>query len=499
VPRKIKVEGKLRAATPNANGKKNRRIAEQREFLAAIVDSSDDAIISKTLDGTITSWNRGAERIYGYEASEIVGRNITALVPPEKREEIAQILNKVRRGERIDHYESVRITKDHRRLNVSVTISPIRDGSGKIVGASAIGRDITGIEQARQSLRESESTTLALFQSAAQAIVIVNARGTIVMANPATQTVFGYSPEELIGKPIEILVPESLRAGHHAHRDRYFSSPQKRPMGLGMELKAVRKDGLEFYVEISLSYIQSSQGTLGVALVTDITKRRADEDAIRQQRADLRTLASRLMTAQDDERRRIARDLHDDLSQKLAFLAMDMGKLATRPSAEQFIAELRPLQLRAADAAMSVRRISHELHPSVLDDIGLEAALEQYCDEFESRTGITTRFTSRNVPDPVANEIASSLYHIAQECLRNTAKHSHSKSVAVELDFNDGVLHLTVRDRGVGLTPDQSKTDRGIGMVAMKERAHLVNGTLSIQSAKGAGTEVRVEVPLGAE
>ena len=489
-----KVSGKNRPAAGKPTPKAKKPVSESRALLASIVDSSNDAIIGKTLEGIITSWNRGAKRIYGYRAEEVIGKPISILVPEDRAGEIPAILQKIRQGERVEHYESARLTKDKRRLSLSITISPIRDAKGKIVGASAIARDITAVEQARQAQQESESRAQALFLAAAQAILIVDAAGQIVTVNPASQAMFGYSLSELVGKPVELLVPQQFRAGHKAHRDGYFSKPQMRPMGLGLDLHACRKDGTEFFAEISLSYIQSAQGTLGVAFVTDISRRRADEEAIRRQREDLRSLAARLMRAQDDERRRIARDLHDDLSQRLAFLAMDLGKLATKPSAHELTPDLRPLQLRAAEAAETVRRISHQLHPSVLDDIGLEAALEQYAEEFEQRSGITTRFTSRNVPDSLPPEIAGSIYHIAQECLRNVSKHSRTETVSIDLEFRNQVLRLTVKDQGIGLIADQP--DRGIGIVAMKERAHLVNGKLSIQSQRGAGTEVSVEVPL---
>ncbi|HEX9110804.1 MAG TPA: PAS domain S-box protein [Terriglobales bacterium] len=466
-------------------------------MLASIVDSSDDAIIGKTLEGIITSWNRAAEAMYGYPADEVIGKNISILVPQNRADEIPRILERIQRGERVEHFESIRIAKDKRRLNVSVTVSPIRGADGRIVGASAIARDITAIERARLALQESESTAHAFFQSAAQAIFIVDSAGIIVMANPATEKMFGYAVSELIGKPVEILVPQQFLAGHKEHRDRYFRSPQMRPMGLGLDLQARRKDGAEFFVEISLSFIRAAQGTLGVALVTDISKRRADEQAIRQQGEELRALAARMMTAQDDERRRIARDLHDDLSQSLAFLAMDLGKLATKPGMQDLVADIRPLQLRAAEAAESVRRVSHQLHPSILDDIGLEAALEQYCEEFERRSGIATKFTSHNVPEPLQREVASSIYHIAQECLRNVSKHAHTKTVSVTIEFVDQVLRLIIKDQGVGWTTEQPEPS-GIGIVAMRERAHLVNGKLSIHSKTGAGTEVSVDVPVTA-
>lgn len=486
---------KPRRAGLKPRGPSQQPLPESAALLASIVDSSDDAILSKNLEGIITSWNRGAERIYGYRAEEVIGKNVSILMPPDRTGEGTEILERIRRGERVEHSESIRVTKDKRWLHVSVTISPLRGAGGRIVGASAIARDLTAIERARQAFQESESRAHAFFQSAAQAIFIVDSAGIIVMANPATEKMFGYAVDELIGKPVEILVPEQFRAGHHQDRGRFFQNPQMRPMGLGMDLQGRHKNGKKFFVEISLSYIQSAQGTLGVALVTDISKRRADEEAIRQQGEELRALTARMMTAQDDERRRIARDLHDDLSQTLAFLAMDLGKLATKPTAQDLVADIRPLQLRAAEAAESVRRISHQLHPSVLDDIGLEAALEQYCEEFQQRSGIATKFISRNVPESLQQEVASSIYHIAQECLRNVSKHARTKTVSVTVEFADNLLRLIIKDRGIGLKTEQPEPS-GIGIVAMRERAHLVNGTLSIQSKVGSGTEVSVEVPV---
>ena len=344
--------------------------------------------------------------------------------------------------------------------------------------------------------RESESTTRAIFQSAAQGILMVDGSGRIVSANPAMGSLFGYSEEELVGQPIEMLLPEKLRGGHVAHRSSYFAAPQNRPMGVGLDLQARRKDGSEFYAEISLSYVITAHGTLAVAFVSDISKRKTDEQAIRHQREELRTLAARLMTAQDDERRRIARDLHDDLSQKLAYLAMDIGKLANKPTSPDSAADLRPLQRRAAEAADTVRRISHQLHPSILDDIGLEAALEQSCEEFQERSGIHTHFSSHNIPESLSRDVAGSLFHIFQECLRNVSKHSQTEEVYVALELVDGNLCLTVRDEGVGLRTAQLKSGKSIGIVGMQERAHLVNGIVSIESEQGEGTQVTVQIPL---
>jgi PAS domain S-box-containing protein len=359
-----------------------------------------------------------------------------------------------------------------------------------------VTRAIRQRKLAEESKQESESTARALFEAAAQAIFIIDKDGRMVMVNPSAEKILGYSVNELLGKPIEILIPDALHGAHVEHRKVYFEKPQQRSMGIGLELQAKRRDGSQFFAEISLSYIRTGRETLAVAFLTDISKRRADEIAIRQQKDDLRLLAGRLMTAQDDERRRIARDLHDDLSQKLAYLAMDIGKILANPASQPVTNDLRPLQVRAAEAAETVRHISHQLHPSILDDIGLEAAIEQYCEEFQARSGIVVHFSSGTMPDSIPRDVARSMYHIFQECLRNVSKHAKTLQASVRLDVIDGQLRLTVKDEGVGLKEERSGPRTSIGLIGMKERALLVNGTLNIQSQAGAGTEVTVTVPL---
>jgi PAS domain S-box-containing protein len=364
------------------------------------------------------------------------------------------------------------------------------------LAVSDVRRAVRQRDRAVGRQQESASMADSLFYTAAQAIVIVDRDGRIVMANPATEKMFGYTMDELTGKSVDTLLPSRLQNGHQAHRQRYFSNPQNRPMGLGMDLEARRKDGSEFFAEISLSYIPAAEGTLAVAFVTDISRRRADEQAIRRQKQELQQLAISLMTAQENERRRIARDLHDDLSQTLAYLSMDLGKLASSAPSGEPAAQLRSLQMRATEAAEAVRKVSHQLHPSVLDDIGLVAALEQYCEEFEERAGIPTHFAGENVPDEIPQEVASSVYYIAQECLRNVVKHARAEAVSVTVEGMDSRLRLVVKDQGIGVSEEQTAVNKGIGMVAMRERAQLINGKLSVVSAAGQGTEVRLEVSL---
>jgi PAS domain S-box-containing protein len=269
-------------------------VRERTQRLAAIVENSDDAIISKDLDGMITSWNASAERIFGFRAEEAIGQSITLVIPPDRRLEADDMLRRVRRGERLDHFETVRQTRDGRLIDVSLTISPIRDADGTIVGVSKIVRDITERKRADEALRQSEARALALIDSAAEGILIVDEDGRIVAANGQVEAMFGYSERELVGRPMEVLLPEGVRAQHLRHRAEYAADPRVRSMGRGLDLSGRRRDGSEFPVEISLSYVRTSQGLHVMAFITDITERLALERAARQSEklAALGTLAA---------------------------------------------------------------------------------------------------------------------------------------------------------------------------------------------------------------
>ena len=278
--------GKLYARLIEAHERTQRlsleREEQQQRRVAAIVDSSDDAIIGHDLDGVITSWNPAAERLYGYPPEEAIGRAITLIVPPEHVHEEERVLSRLRRGEYIDHFETRRRTRDGRLIDVVLTINPLRDTDGRVFGALKIARDLTERKQAQEALRLSEATALAFIASAAEGILIVDEVGRIVIANSQIERMFGYEQAELIGQTMDVLLPERLREQHRTHRADYAAEPRVRPMGRGLDLAGRRRDGTEFPVEISLSYVRTARGTRVMAFVTDITERLAHERAVRR-------------------------------------------------------------------------------------------------------------------------------------------------------------------------------------------------------------------------
>jgi PAS domain S-box-containing protein len=259
---------------------------DAERWLAAIVESSDDAIIGKSLDGIITSWNSGAQRIFGYSADEVIGKPITILVPQNLWHEETKILGRLRSGERIEHFETTRIRKDGSTIAISLTISPIRDATGAITGVSKIARDVTEHKKLLAREAASHAAMLAerkfreLIENAPDPILQVDSMGLIVLANLTAELVFGYSRDELIGMSVDALVPDAARSRHPAHRKGFEAAGQSRPMGMGLDLRAVRKDGTEFPVEISLSPNRTEGGIHITAVIRDVTERKRAEQQI---------------------------------------------------------------------------------------------------------------------------------------------------------------------------------------------------------------------------
>ncbi|MDB5296016.1 MAG: rpfC 5, partial [Phycisphaerales bacterium] len=217
--------------------------------LAAIINSSDDGIVSKDLNGVVQSWNDAAERIFGYRADEIVGRSITILIPPDRQHEEAMILARVRRGERIDHFQTVRQRKDGRLLPVSVTISPVHDGDGRVVAASKIIRDLSATS-------ELEGRFQAIIESSDDAIVSKDLNGVVRSWNPGAERIFGYTAAEMIGRPIEVIFPPDRKD----EEPRILERLRRGERVDHFETVRVRKDGTPIDVSVTISPVRGPAG-----------------------------------------------------------------------------------------------------------------------------------------------------------------------------------------------------------------------------------------------
>jgi two-component system sensor kinase FixL len=258
---------------------------ESGSLLRAIVESSDDAIIGKTLAGTIVSWNRGAERIYGYTAAEAIGQPITLIIPEEHRAALRGILDQIAAGHRVASHETVRLTRDGRLLNVSLTVSPILDTTGQVAGASAIARDITEAKQVQAALRASEERYRSIIDSAVDAILVIDRRGTVEAFNAAAVRLFGFSADEVIGRNVNMLMPEPYHHEHDGYISRYLETGEQRIIGIGREVIGRRNDGMTFPVHLSVGEMTIEGELKFTGILHDLTTRVQLESQLREQAA----------------------------------------------------------------------------------------------------------------------------------------------------------------------------------------------------------------------
>ena len=214
---------------------------------------------------------------------------------------------------------------------------------------------------------------------------------------------------------------------------------------------------------------------------------------------DLRHLAGRLIYAQEEERRRLARELHDDLSQRLAVLAIDVENLrqGLTASPESLRRQLRTIQDQVIEVSRDVHGLSRRLHPSILDTLGLENAIRCECRSFAEREGVAVHFEAQSVPPDIRAELALCIYRIVQEGLRNIAKHARATEARVSLSADGDAVHLCIQDDGLGFDPGRVRRRAGLGLASMYERVHLIKGTVTVDSKPGRGTSIDVRIPLG--
>lgn len=591
--------------------------------LAAIVESAVDAIFSTDLDGTTRTWNRGAERLYGYTSDEAVGRSVKMLVPTDRIEQWNRIMDQLARGASLEPIETEGLRKDGQRVALAITASPLRDGVGEVVSASVIARDmserkrneeslrqvtaelrakveelatlldilpggvlmadprcqsitgnrafyemiglpmganlslttdhpdlpvgtrvcrdgrdlppeeypmrVTGStgrpirdfehdlvfpdgrvitflastaalvdehgavrqvvgaytdisserKRAGAALRDREARLAAILDTAADAIVTIDAEGTVQSVNAATEHMFGYSSAEMVGRNVSLLMPSSFHEMHDGYLAEYRRTKEKHLIGAGREVEARRKDGTLFPVELAVSEIESLD--LFTGIVRDITGRKQ--------------LEREVLEVESLQQQRIGEDLHDSVAQELTALNLLAGDLTealrTDPSSVSALVARLTEGLRRSQQA--IRDVIRGLLPTLDDTEGLVGALADLAHRAQQEWKVKCTF---EYTEPVAmfdHLTATHLYFIAQEAVHNAVKHGQPRNVHISLDSNH-VSTLRVQCDGIGL-PAQVVPTAGLGLRIMRNRATVIGGALSIESATPSGTVVTCVVP----
>jgi PAS domain S-box-containing protein len=380
------------------------------------------------------------------------------------------------------------------QVDIDQTKAQLREAISEL-GAldSRLQRSLTERDQIEEALRKNQAACQEMLQTGAQGVIRIDSRERIVWVNALACEMFGYSRAEMLKRKLGALLPRNLRRIHSRHVEAYLRNPTRRPMGSGRDLVGRRKDGRLFPIEVGLSVVDLEDGLHVVAFVSDITERKRVEAEVLKQKEQLQNLNAKLVRAAEESNRQWARELHDDYGQRLVAIAMKVAEV-TRDGRDG--GRLRLVEDDVRRLAQDIQRVSRRMHPTVLHDLGLRAALKQELMSFGRDNGLEAEFRSSDVPEELPDEVALAFYRIAQEALGNIRKHSRAKRVRIEVVGEDDALQMLVQDQGDGFRPEKAARRGGLGLVSMEERARAVGGEFSIESTPRRGTGVRLRVPL---
>jgi PAS domain S-box-containing protein len=473
------------------------------KYLENVIDNSVDAIGIVDRQGKIILWNRRSVEIYGYSLEELADKTAFELYPDPAQ--LDCMLQKLRTDGVVREYEIPMQKKDGTIVPMDISISLLKDDAGYTIGSVCVARDLSERKQAEAALkhaqeelsrysrdlerqvRERTQEITSILRYTPSVVYIKDRAGRYTLVNSRFEQVFGLRNEQIRGKTDHEIFPRPMADQFRASDLRVLSTRQS----YQVEEVVPQPAGVRTYLSVKFPIYNEQEDPIGLCgIATDITAQKRAQD-------QLRRLSGSIMANQEQERRAIARELHDELGQVLTALRMDAVWLNAR---------LRPIDPQASDRALAmcqlidhtideVRSLATRLRPGVLDDLGLLDALEWYITDFEKRTGIVCIFKHRNVPE-VDGIGATAAYRIAQEALTNVTRHAGATQVKVSLQPERGALTLAVVDNGRGFDPKEIAAFECLGLAGMRERASLLGGSLEIRSRPGKGTRVCFRLPM---
>jgi PAS domain S-box-containing protein len=479
------------------------RVSPEARYRVLVDSVKDYAIFLLDAKGRIATWNAGAERIKGYEAQEVIGRHFSVFYPEEV---VARGYpdEELRHAAELGRWEDEgwRVRKGGSRFWANVIITALRDEAGELIGFAKITRDLTERRRNEEKLRQSEERLRRLMDAVEDAIFLLDPQGEVTSWNVGATRVLGFQAAEIIGRHFSRLYPLEAIAAREPEQELADAGTRGRIEKEGWRL---RKDGSRFCANIVVTAVYGVAGELvGFAkVVRDITER----TQLRQLEY-ASELAARIEATREEEKKRIARELHDDLGQQLTVLKMDVAALIVSdgqpipdPNDSLHAVHTRALAMREAvdHAIASVRRLAAGLRPAVLDDLGLLPALEWLVDDFRQRSQLRIDIAS-NAEEVVFNDnAATAIFRIVQEALTNVVRHAHrATKVDIQLMCGATTCDVVIRDNGTGI---ETATDANegrpspSGLAGIRDRVRRLGGSVAIGSETGGGFSVRLSVP----
>jgi two-component system sensor kinase FixL len=475
---------------------------QAERILAAIVQSSDDAIIGKDLDGNILTWNHGAERLYGYTAAEARGRSIALIMPADRRAELPEFLARVREGQSVDHQQTIRRAKDGRLITVVLTVSPIRDGSGTIVGAATIARDITERIRAEAELRTSEMRWRSIVESAIDGIVVIDQRGSIEAFNPAAERLFGYGEAEVLGCNVSMLMPSPYREEHDGYISKYLESGVAKIIGIGREVTGLRRDGTTFPLRLAVSRVDGLGGEPRfTGIIHDLSARVRMEAQLREQEALVRLGEMAAV---------IAHEVKNPLAGIRGAIQVIGGRLPPdgreAAVAKEIVARIDGLNDLVKDLLLFAR--PPQPHPAPLDITALVTATAALLKQDPAVDHVKVDVLGSSgllMADPELLKIVFvNLFMNGAHAMQGQG------SIRVAVQSVDGSCRIVVQDSGPGMPPEvlqkiftpfftTKSRGTGLGLPTAKRIVEAHGGTIRVDCPATGGTTVTIELPLAVQ
>ncbi len=472
-------------------------LRESEEFRGSLLDNSPAAVLVANEDSSIRYVNRALEERTGFSAAELVGVKAPyPFWPEETRAETEKSLRKAM-AEGSHNVEVQLQRKNGERFWAEISGTPVvRDGKYLYYLSNWI--EVSERKRAEQEARYQRDYFRSLFNGAPEAVLSIDMERRVMDANPAFEKLFGYPLEGIKGKDIRTSFLPQGKQGEGKDINRIASH------GEIVTTETVRRtaDGREIPVSLLGAPVIVEGKQVGILFIyRDISERKRAEEELETSRQELRELAAHIESVREEERTGIARELHDEIGQAMTAIKIDLSWLRKElPKDQALLLERTKGTLRVADSAIkTVRKISSELRPGILDDLGLTAAIQWQAGEFEERTGVKCEVSVEREVMVLEQDRSTAVFRIFQEALTNVARHAGATRVGVNLSERDGRLVMEITDNGKGITPSQISGRKAFGLMGMRERAAFLGGQLQISGGPGRGTRVTVSIPLRRE